>query len=328
MGTLACPSPPYRSFTKWLALLIPLAGSPLVYGLVRFFCITNSRETWLTTLVVTLLLSWQNRRQENHAWKKEGQIGLDRQGAQRLLGRILVYDLLLLLIGILGFSVLYQATLWTRMRCLQITVLACLGGHYLSAPLFWGRTYHHVQGTKLVSLSEAQHLVRSLVGSLGGNAWVWWCGLRFPDIITELHFILFGVTRAGKNILLTFLLKSPSILPAVGQGRGVRLVLIDVKRNLIPLLRAINHTCRILFLHPFADVNSPGCTVVGLDLAGDVRTIAEAEEVAALICPDPNPGTDEFWPEAARLVIGAVIVALMNQMRHTGRRCAWPTWCA
>lgn len=137
-----------------------------------------------------------------------------------------------------------------------------------------------------------------------------WGNTVIPHKFTNYPFVAMGQAGSGKSWLIRRL--QQSVLPDVKHEKfDTRFLIYDAKNELfgdIALLGLQEHTA---ILNPFDVDCSPW------DIYQDVKTEADAREAAAVIVPPRKAAasTDNFFVEAARLIISKTIVALMRNAR-------------
>ena len=132
-----------------------------------------------------------------------------------------------------------------------------------------------------------------------------WGGVHLPFEATSTGFMLQGQPGSGKSVLLLLYLES--ILKHVGAGRGLRVVLGDPKREWGAYAHAlVPPHVPIWNLNPF---DACGC---GWAVGADVRTVAEAEQLASALVPREKGDNNPYFRDTARLLVKGTIQALQH----------------
>ena len=114
-----------------------------------------------------------------------------------------------------------------------------------------------------------------------------------------------------------------SIIPYIGRGYRHRAFVYDAKREFLPLLtemwgKATHH------MDPFDSRGHPW------DMAADITTEADAAQLAGMLIPEEGNSTQRYFPDAARDLLQAVLVAFIETAprQWTFRMCSWrwKTW--
>lgn len=130
-----------------------------------------------------------------------------------------------------------------------------------------------------------------------------WATLTVPPAYTNYHFLAAGTTGSGKTTLLRMLLRS--ILPAVGSGTDVRVILYDRKVEAYTELVDLKLRDHTHILNPFDR------RAVAWDIAKDIVDEADAREFATLMIPEAE-GPNSYFFKAARLLLKTALLALME----------------
>ncbi|MFO0888317.1 MAG: type IV secretion system DNA-binding domain-containing protein [Isosphaeraceae bacterium] len=134
--------------------------------------------------------------------------------------------------------------------------------------------------------------------------------IRLPWGSAVKHFLILGVTGAGKTMVFQLLMQS-TIKGRIGRGRDQRGILFDNKSELVPLLHALGVPYKIA--HPF---DRRG---VAVDLRSMVQTHTNALEIAAILMPQAKDASpDPFWINAPRSLLAAVLTSLRIGARRNG----------
>lgn len=158
----------------------------------------------------------------------------------------------------------------------------------------------HDRGTVLLSPEEARRQTRQLPG--GSEPRIRFSGLDLPGEIANGNILTVGTVGTGKTRLHRELLRS--IVPHIHLKSDRRVLVYDVKCDLLAELYAMAPPCEVLVLNPF-DQRS-----VAVDLASDVQTPEQARHFAEAFIP-PAKGEDKaFFTNATRNIVAGVIVGL------------------
>lgn len=188
----------------------------------------------------------------------------------------------------------------------------------------------HERGRRFLSRREVLNNHAALVGQPGFRpprrwyqVWLWstpdkplvtrqpagpalrWARLPLPVSEATTHFAVVGATGSGKSLLIQEF--SASVLPALRQQPDQRAFFYDAKGELLPRLASQGIT-PVLF-DPFDERG------VAWDLAADIRTPAEARQLARALVPGSKVGEDTFWENTTRNVLAAVVWCLVRQTR-------------
>lgn len=152
----------------------------------------------------------------------------------------------------------------------------------------------------MLSIQQAHIRLRQIVQR--GDELILWAGLLFPEWITAGHFMIIGAVNSGKTVLMRLLMQST--LSTIQPGSDRRAIIVDAKKNILPLLAGMKVTCPIVILNPFhEDSYAP-------DLAEDADTPAAASELSCILIKDTKT-ENPFWTNAARDLLGGVMKALI-----------------
>lgn len=118
------------------------------------------------------------------------------------------------------------------------------------------------------------------------------------------HFAAVGTTGSGKTLTLNALMRS-ALMPSPEGLLRARALVHDHKTELYPTLRGIGVGEEdIHVLHSFDERSS------AWNLAGDVRSRADAAQVAKALIPTPSEQRNLFFYEASRNILREVIYSL------------------
>lgn len=131
-------------------------------------------------------------------------------------------------------------------------------------------------------------------------------GVDLPADMARQHIAILGTTGSGKTLTLRMLLKNA--LPEIGQGLDCRAVIYDPKRTFAPILAGMGLKDRLIFMNPFDARCTPW------DVAQDIRSTADIQQFVATLIPDRNHGSNEYFYDMARLVVGGVLRSLIERL--------------
>jgi hypothetical protein len=130
---------------------------------------------------------------------------------------------------------------------------------------------------------------------------LFWGMVELPLAEATGNFMVVGCTGSGKSITLRFLMQS--VLPNIGLGLGMRALIFDAKRDILPVLRDFlpEKEHKIHILNPFDDRS------VMWDMAQDVDSLSAADAIARIFIPAEPNSPNPFFPEAAQQLLGGVL---------------------
>src|SRR3954454_21356319 len=119
------------------------------------------------------------------------------------------------------------------------------------------------------------------------SEWIFFGGISIPWSSAVKHWLILGVTGAGKTMIFQLLMQS-TLRGRIGRGRDQRGILYDNKTEIVPLLAAMGVPYKII--HPF---DKRG---VALDIKSMVPTHTHSLELSAILMPQMKGVTsDPFW---------------------------------
>jgi hypothetical protein len=131
-----------------------------------------------------------------------------------------------------------------------------------------------------------------------------WGMIRIPYVETENHFLAVGATGSGKTLMIHALMKT--VLPKIKTHPNFRAFVYDDKPDFLPFAKQLELEQYVWNFDPF-DANG-----VAWDMAADVTTYAEAEQVAAVLAPI-DPGLHEpYFQQAVQGFLSAVLISFME----------------
>jgi len=134
-----------------------------------------------------------------------------------------------------------------------------------------------------------------------------WAGGDYPAEIAFGNIVVAGAVGTGKTLMHRELIAS--VVPHVRPGTDRRVIIYDVKSDLIAELNTMNVACDVLIMNPF-DRRS-----IAWDLAADINTPARARQFAHAVILSGADEDSQFFASAARSVITGVINALNRRQR-------------
>lgn len=136
--------------------------------------------------------------------------------------------------------------------------------------------------------------------------------VNIPLKYASTHIALVGTTGSGKTVTLKLLMED--LLPGIGlTPQSHRAVIYDPKREFYSYLEALGiPEDSILVMNPFDRRCRPW------DMAADIRTPTDAENLAGILVPDKGE-KDQFWRSATLISIKAVVRYLNYKSPRTWR---------
>jgi hypothetical protein len=164
-------------------------------------------------------------------------------------------------------------------------------------------------GTHLQNGRAARALARKALPT--DQPGLYWGGVEISASLARLGFLLVGSIGSGKTTLLRILLQSKNALPAIRPGKDCRAWILDVKREMFPIVRGIvGPECPVIITLP-TDLRSRRWK-----LSADVKDDATCLQFAALFAPSRESG-DPFWDSAVQTLFYACLIYL------TRMKCEW-----
>ncbi len=174
----------------------------------------------------------------------------------------------------------------------------------------WWKSARYRRGRSLVKANASVR--RRPKNSLRwGNAWI-------PESAATGHFLAVGTTGSGKSQIQKLLMKDA--LCQIRAGSDKRAVIFDAKNDVSAFLHHINVQCPVFTLNPF-HASGGLATPVAWDIASDVTSPARALNLAKSLIPSERSGTNQYFSDAARLVVAAIIESMI---RHSGKSWTFP----
>ena len=155
-----------------------------------------------------------------------------------------------------------------------------------------------IRGRKYRSFREVFFLART-EGFFSRERRIFFGGIFLPWGAAVKHWLILGVTGAGKTMLIQLLMQS-ALKGRIGRGGDERGIIYDNKTELVPLLSALKVPYKII--HPFDKRGA------ALDFRTMVPTHTHALEIASiLVTQAKNVGSDPFWVDAPRNLLASVL---------------------
>jgi type IV secretory pathway TraG/TraD family ATPase VirD4 len=128
-----------------------------------------------------------------------------------------------------------------------------------------------------------------------------WGMVDLPYQASSGHFLVTGVTGSGKTLTIRFLMQS--VLPNISLGFGMRALIFDPKRDMLPMLTGmlLEGEPKIYILNPF-DIRSSMW-----DMAEDIESLSAADAVAQILIPPEPRSANRFFGDAANQLVSGVL---------------------
>lgn len=194
-------------------------------------------------------------------------------------------------------GVLLWVTLWHAMVAQILAVLAALyfrNAVTTNAP-------QTVKGRQLATIHSARRTYDVLRPAQ--DAGLLWGGARLPLKEATTHFLVVGASGSGKTLTLRLLMQS--LLPQIKPNSGLRGIIYDAKRDMLPLLAGMGLSCKIAILNPF---DARG---LAWDIASDITTYSDAEALADILLPREE-NEDDFFRSATLELLKAVVQCFID----------------
>lgn len=136
-----------------------------------------------------------------------------------------------------------------------------------------------------------------------------WGNAFLPESAATQHFLVVGTTGSGKSIVQRLLMKD--VLTGVQPGSDQRVLIFDAKNDTADFLKHIGCNCAVYSLNPFGK-QAPLVTPVCWDIAADINCSARALNLAASLIPNEKGGNNQYFTDAARQVLSAVVESLIR----------------
>jgi hypothetical protein len=159
----------------------------------------------------------------------------------------------------------------------------------------------YIRGRKYRSFREIYFLAK-FEHRLKRGPSIFFGGIRLPWASAVKHWLILGVTGAGKSMLFELLMKD-TLKGRIGLGNDERGLIYDNKTELLPVLSAMGVPWKLV--HPF---DKRG---VAIDFASMVPTHTHSLEVASILMPRAEGvGSDPFWVDSPRNLLASVMTSL------------------
>lgn len=162
----------------------------------------------------------------------------------------------------------------------------------------------HVRGTELNSSERVEHEYDKM--RRHGDEGFLFGGVRLPLKAAVQHLMFAGATGSGKTLSLRLFMQC--VLPSITPHSGKRAIIHDYTRTMLPLLHGMGVRANIQNLNLF-DARAAAWAI-----AQDIRTLADAAELAAILAPEPgaNEKSDKFFREASQALLEGMTVFLQR----------------
>jgi hypothetical protein len=206
-----------------------------------------------------------------------------------------------LLIAAAAFLAAYSGARPRGLLFAPLPLLAALLAYAFASWIFLTPREEFVRGRKYRSFREVFFLSK-FENLFSREKTIFFGGIHLPWGAAVKHWLILGVTGAGKTMLVQLLMQS-AIKGRIGRGNDERGILYDNKTELVPLLAALRIPYKII--HPF---DTRG---VALDFRSMVPTHTHSLEIASILMTQAkNVGTDPFWVDAPRNLLASVLTSL------------------
>ena len=138
-------------------------------------------------------------------------------------------------------------------------------------------------------------------------AQIFWALRNLPVREAVKHLAILGTTSGGKSTLIQLLLQSLAPRFRPDSPHPEQLIIFDGKNDAVPLLASLGfhpEDENVYLLNPFDERGVPW------DLSDGAQGPLLARHLAALLVPDERMSTAPFFPDSARDLVYAVILAL------------------
>lgn len=186
-----------------------------------------------------------------------------------------------------------------------------IGGIILAIFVHAGfRTYawqSHYRGTELIKQKEAVSRAK-LLKTRTDEIRIAWAGLSLPERFMEGHLAVFGTPGSGKTLTLRALMET--VLPQVGSRANWRAFVYDSKGDMLEVARKSGGPTPFV-LNPF----DTQCSAWAM--AEDITDVASVAQIASIIVPQEPKGENQFFAEATRHLLAALLETLIQQGRKS-----------
>lgn len=136
-----------------------------------------------------------------------------------------------------------------------------------------------------------------------------WGNSILPESAATQHFLAVGTTGSGKSIVQRLLMKD--VVTGIRQGSDKRVFIFDAKNDASSFLSRVNVSCPVFNLNPFAHPGDNSIPVAW-DISADITSAARALNLAAALIPAAKGGNNQYFTDAARQVLSAVVESLIR----------------
>lgn len=138
--------------------------------------------------------------------------------------------------------------------------------------------------------------------------------LRIPEHEVTQHFLAVGTTGSGKSLVQRLLMKDA--LLQIGKRLDQRALILDAKNDAADFLEHIGVSCPVYSMNPFVP-GSRQVQSVSWDIGSDITSPARALNLAAALLPSEKGGNNQYFTDAARMVVSGVIESFIRHSRDT-----------
>jgi hypothetical protein len=155
-----------------------------------------------------------------------------------------------------------------------------------------------IRGTHLHTVPQA----RAKVVVPAGDPGMYWGGVLFPSILSLTHSLILGSVGAGKSLIVDGLTKRLLDFRRL----DARAIIYDGKKKVLNYLDSLDLGVRVVILNP----TDARCSAWAL--AKDIVTEDDANTLAEILVPVNDRASQPFFDDAARLILAAVVLALIR----------------
>lgn len=165
------------------------------------------------------------------------------------------------------------------------------------------KTEEVIRGPVLESFDDIRKQSETL--ATARNHGLVWGGVSMPNDAARSHFLVCGTTGSGKTKTIQLLMET--VLRRVKPKSDVRALVYDAKGDMAQYLAALNLQCPIHILNIFDQRGT------AWDIAADLTSREDAEELATSLCPVSGNERDPFYPQATRALVSSLIETLSQR---------------
>ncbi len=136
-----------------------------------------------------------------------------------------------------------------------------------------------------------------------------WGPTRIPKSAATQHFLAVGTTGSGKSLVQRLLMRDA--LSEISPGSDRRALILDAKNDALAFIDATKCSCPVYTLNPF-DGRGTQPISVSWDIAADITSASRALNLAAALIPSEKGGNNQYFTDAARMVVSAVIESFIR----------------